>query len=64
LNSQLSEIENEIANSRKYYNGIVKKLNNKVEMFPSNIIAEIFKFHSLIMFKTDINEKDNVNVDL
>ena len=37
LSSQLTKIEDEIANSRKYYNGIVREFNDKVEMFPSNI---------------------------
>ena len=34
LSGQLKSIENDIANSRKYYNAVVKQFNNKVEMFP------------------------------
>lgn len=63
LSSQLSRIEDEIANSRKYYNAVVKNLNNKVEMFPSNIVAKIFKFESSRMFEVDIKEKDNIKVE-
>ena len=33
LQSQLQRIEDEIANSRKYYNAIVKELNTKIESF-------------------------------
>ena len=44
LTRQLSQIEDEIAKSRKYYNGVVRNLNTKVEMFPSNIIASMFNF--------------------
>lgn len=39
LTSQLEACEHEIANSRKYYNAKVKILNNKIEKFPSSIVA-------------------------
>ena len=42
LQSELKSIESEIANSRKYYNAVVVKFNNLVEMFPTNIIANCF----------------------
>ena len=41
LQEQLKGVENDIANSRKYYNAVVKQFNTKCEMFPSNIIAGI-----------------------
>ena len=63
LSNQLSKIEDEIANSRKYYNAIVRNLNTKIEMFPSNIIAKIFNFKIAKMFEADTNEKDNVKVE-
>lgn len=64
LSRQLSKIEDEIANSRKYYNGTVRIYNNKIQIFPNNIIAKIFGFHSENMFEADINEKNNVKVDV
>ena len=64
LNRNLVKIEDEIANSRKYYNGIVRIFNNKIQMFPSNIIAKIFGFHLANMFEADTNEKNNVKVDV
>ena len=64
LSKDLSQIEDEIANSRKYYNGTVRIYNNKVEMFPSNIIAKIFRFKSKTMFAVNNNEKKSVKVDL
>lgn len=64
LASQLSKIEDEIANSRKYYNAIVRKFNTKIEMFPSNIVAKIFGFKPVKMFEANIEEKKNVNVDI
>ncbi len=64
LSNQLSKIEDEIANSRKYYNAVVKNLNIKIEMFPSNIVAKMFNFKLSKMFEADTSEKDNVKVEL
>ena len=63
LSAQLITIENEIANSRKYYNAYVREYNNKVEMFPSSIIAGIFGYKTMKMFEADLNEKENINID-
>lgn len=63
LTNQLSKIEDEIANSRKYYNAVVKKLNTQVEMFPSNLIAKMFNFKQAKMFEVDDTEKQNVKVE-
>ena len=63
LSNELSQIEDEIANSRKYYNAVVRNLNNKIEMFPSNIIANIFNFEQEKMFETSSEEKNNVKVE-
>lgn len=63
LQSQLQRLEDEIANSRKYYNAVVKEFNTKVEMFPSNIIAGIFNFKRKTMFEVnDEAERDAVKV--
>lgn len=64
LSRDLTKIEDEIANSRKYYNGSVRIFNNKIQMFPSNIVANLFGFHSANMFEANIDEKNNVKVDL
>lgn len=53
LNTQLQKTEEDIANARKYYNAVVKSYNNKVEMFPSSIIASMFKFTRKQMFVVD-----------
>ena len=60
LSRDLTKIEDEIANSRKYYNGTVRIFNNKIQMFPSNIIANMFGFHSANMFEANADEKNNV----
>ncbi len=62
LMEQLRRIEEDIANSRKYYNAVVKRLNNKVEMFPSNIVAAIFHYETQPMFEITSEERENVKV--
>lgn len=64
LSQDLTRVEDEIANSRKYYNGSVRNYNNKIQMFPSNIIAKIFGFRLANMFETNTEEKNNVKVEL
>ena len=64
LSHDLTQIEDEIANSRKYYNGTVRILNNKVQMFPSNLVAHIFGFKQVNMFEINTVEKNNVKVEL
>ena len=63
LQEQLKGVENDIANSRKYYNAVVKQFNTKCEMFPSNIIAGICHFEKKPMFEVDsAEERKNVEV--
>ncbi len=64
LSSQLTKNEEDIANSRKYYNATVRMFNDKVEMFPSNIFAGLFGFKSKKMFETEEKERKNIKVDL
>ena len=63
LSSDLSNVEEDIANSRKYYNGAVKIFNNKVMMFPSNIVANILGYKEQKMYEVDSDEeRKNVKV--
>ena len=39
LQGQLKNIESELESSRRYYNGVVKSFNTKLEVFPSNLVA-------------------------
>lgn len=64
LSKQLMKVEDEIAQSRKYYNATVRDFNNKVEMFPSNIVAKIFGYKKAKMFEIDATERENVKVEL
>lgn len=51
LQNQLSETEDKIAYSRQFYNDTVLMYNNKCQMFPSNIIANMFNFSEEPFFK-------------
>jgi LemA protein len=63
LQGQLTNMEGEIANARKYYNGVVKTFNTMVESFPSNILAGIFNFNTQPLFTvTSEAERENVKV--
>lgn len=62
LQNQLNETENKIAMSRQFYNDIVLQYNNKVEMVPSNIIANMFHFKKETFFEAQETERENVQV--
>ena len=62
LSRELSKVEEDIANARKYYNGVIEMFNNKVEMFPSNIFAKLFGYKTKEMFETDERERENIKV--
>src|SRR5947209_15760092 len=56
LQSQLSQTEDTIQNSRRYYNAVVRDLNTKIATFPSNIIAGMFSFQPRQFFQTETAE--------
>ena len=51
LMKELTDTESKVAFSRQFYNDIVQKYNDKVEMFPSNIVANMFKFELAQFFE-------------
>lgn len=53
LQDSLSEIEDHIQKSRRFYNAVVRELNTKIGLFPSNIIANIFNFEPREFFELD-----------
>ncbi|MET3538480.1 LemA family protein [Chryseobacterium limigenitum] len=53
LQSELTSIENDIEKSRRYYNGTVRDNNTLVETFPSNIIANMYKFQKSPFFELE-----------
>lgn len=63
LQERLSKMEEEIAFSRRYYNGSVREFNNKCQMFPFNLIAGMFGFKALPMYQVD-SDKERQVVDV
>jgi len=53
LQEELTSTENKIGFARQYYNDAVMRLNNKIEMFPSNIIANMFNFSAGQFFEVE-----------
>ena len=65
LHSSLVEIENDLQYARRYYNGAARDNNNLVESFPSNIIANVFKFTTAEFFEIELaSQRSAPNVDL
>lgn len=64
LMDELTNIENDIANSRKYYNGCVRILNNTTEIFPTSLIAGLFRIKSAKMFEITDDERQSIKAEL
>lgn len=63
LQEQLSQIEGEIAQSRKYYNAVVRTFNTRCEVFPTVIIANSFGFMKEEYYLIDNDDqRENVTV--
>ena len=62
LQMELVDTENKIQAARRFYNNNVLSLNNKIETFPTNIIAGLFKFMKEEFFGAKEEEKENVKV--
>ena len=67
LQQELSNTEDRIQAARRFYNGNVRDLNTRIEVFPSNLIASLFSFHieeyfevesSVIRQVVDVNFSD------
>ena len=64
LSEELRNTENKISFSRQFYNDSVTMYNEKLQMFPSNIIAGMFNFKERDLFVAESDEaRKNVKVD-
>ena len=57
LQQELTDTENKIQASRRFYNTVVLSLNSKIETFSGNIIAKIFHFQTEKFFEMSESEK-------
>lgn len=62
LQKELKDVEEKISYARQFYNDSVLIYNNKIEMFPSNIVASMFHFKKENFFEAEEQEKENVKV--
>ena len=62
LQNKLNEVEEKIRFARQFYNDTVLTYRNKLEMFPSNIVANMFGFKPEAFFEASEDERKNVQV--
>ncbi|MFA6307215.1 MAG: LemA family protein [Patescibacteria group bacterium] len=63
LQDEISDTENKIQASRRFYNGQVRDFNTKIEVFPNNLIAGMLKFKAWDFFAIE-NDKEKENVQV
>jgi len=61
LQSDLSDLENKIAASRRFYNNAVQEFNASIQQFPAVLVAGPLGFHSSQFFDVDESERAAVN---
>ena len=57
LQNEVSDIENKLAATRRFFNSATKELNNAVQTFPANLMAGAFGFHTEPMFEVPREER-------
>ena len=57
LQSQLSEVETELASARRYYNGTVKEYNTSLDYFFTGMVARKMKLEIRAYFEVDDEEE-------
>ena len=62
LQNDLTDTEDKITYARQFYNDTAMSFNNLVEMFPSNIVASMFKFKKYDYFEASEKEKETPKV--
>ena len=60
LQGEISDIENKLAATRRYFNTATRELNNQVQTFPANILAGMFGFQKEPMFEVPKEERANM----
>ena len=63
LQRELTDTEDKIQASRRFYNGNVRDFNTKIEVFPNNIFAGILNFTKREFFEAAEGEKEPVKVE-
>ena len=56
LQNELTDTEDKIQAARRFYNGMVRDFNIKLQVFPTNIFASMFGFTKMDFFGTDLSD--------
>lgn len=62
LQAAMNEVEAQIAASRRTFNASINEYNNKVEMFPTNLVASMMGLRRRDSFEITAMERENVNI--
>jgi LemA protein len=62
LQNTLAQIEDAIQNARRYYNAVVRDLNTRIQVFPSNIVAGLFGFRNREFFEVPDAQRETPQV--
>ena len=57
----MKDVEEHIAAARRFYNSAVNELNNAVEIFPSNLVANMLGIKQAVFFEIPENEKQSIH---
>jgi LemA protein len=61
LQAAWNEVEEQLSAARRAYNAAVTEYNNAVEMFPTNIMAQLMKYRTKQLFEIPEQERQNVD---
>jgi LemA protein len=58
LQNELTDTEDKIQAARRFYNGMVRDLNTKIQVFPTNMFASMFGFTKMDFFGNDLTDAE------
>lgn len=64
LQKNLTKMEDQLQAARRLYNMDVTNYNTSIQTFPTNILANIFKFNAEKLFEIEPEKAKNINIDL
>lgn len=64
LQSELTDTEDKIQAARRFYNGMVRDLNTRIQRFPTNLIANSFGFSKMDFFGNDMTDAEKAPVQV
>jgi LemA protein len=62
LQDRISQLEAQITDRREFYNDSVNASNTRIEEFPDNVIATLFRFEPKLLLRFKETEIEDVNI--